>query len=152
MDLSAVGEAVKSLKDRVGLQSFVSLSVSPHVSIQIYPRGLTKGSPLFIRAGRDDTFATMLAKAAAAWDAHVDQHRNETVRAMALAIIEITAAQGRCSDAALRMKFPDDEIKRHGAEAVRDANEIADKGPFKIDFSRGGNGAPHDDEAEHFPA
>lgn len=146
MELSEIQQAVSELRKTVGPLSFVSMSVSPDASISIYPRGLTKGSSLFIRAERGDTFASLLATAKAAWDAHVEQHRAETVRAMALAIIEITAAQGRCSDAALRMKFPADEIERHGTEAVAGANEIAANGPFKIDFARGANGAPRDDE------
>ena len=91
-----------------------------------------------------DNFAETFAALETKWADYQVQFTAETTRRMALKIIEITAGHGHCTDAALRggYSFSDEEIKRFGTAACRDANEIAGKGPFEIVTLSGANGAP----------
>jgi hypothetical protein len=147
MELSQVTEAVAALSAKVGSRADVYFSVDRRGSnISIYAHGIGgSDADIRVRCEAGDTFATLLARAEAAWDEHSGQHRRELIRKMALAIIEITASQGRCSDAALRMRFSRDDIEALGPEAVADANSIAANGPFGI-ATAADNGAP--DEVE----
>ena len=149
MELADVHGAVVALRNKVGPRASVYFSVDRDASIAIYARGIANQSSASLRvyADKGDTFDALFAKAEAAWDGHVDQHRIELIRSMALAIIEITAAHGRCNRAALRMKFPAEDIALYGADAVKEANEIAANGPFEITGIDGGNGAPAEEEA-----
>src|SRR5262245_2993992 len=59
-----------------------------------------------------ETFRDLLAAIEAKWASYSDRHRVETIRAMALEIIRITALQGACSDAALRAgTFSAEDVK-----------------------------------------
>jgi hypothetical protein len=141
--------ALKALKARVGDKADVYLNGAVHgVSIAIYPRGISHSDSVSARADGDEGMAELFAKANALWDEHAERYVVQTIRKMALALIEITADQGRCSDAALRMKFPGEDIARFGADAVLDANVIADRGPFSIEATTGDNGAPAEDEEQ----
>ena len=58
-------------------------------------------------------------------------------------LIEITDAQGYCSDRDLRLAgFPEAFVKNHKAEAESIANRAADKGPFVIETTEPGNDQP----------
>ena len=147
MELAQINEAVVALSDKIGKRADAYFSADRYgCSISIYARGIGNGhADIRVRSEPGDTFATLLARAEAAWDEHSGQYRRELIRRMALAIIEITASQGRCSDAALRMRFSRDDIAALGSEAVADANSIAANGPFDI-ATAADNGAP--DEIE----
>lgn len=77
------------------------------------------------------------------WAAHRAKYNAELIRKIALAIIEITAVNGECTDAALRgtYRFTDEQVRKFGADAVAKANEMAANGPFSIITQRGANAA-----------
>lgn len=98
-----------------------------------------------------DTFSETLEAVKAKWSDYQDTYRRATTRKMALKIIEITAAHGHCTDAALRggYDFTEEEVTRFGSAACVDANEIAGKGPFEIVTLGGANGAPEETASQH---
>lgn len=90
-----------------------------------------------------ETVEDALAQLRSQWEAHRLQFEGKTINRMALAIIEITAANGTCSDAALRTaKFSERDIATLGAQACAAANIMAEKGPFEIVTAGRSNGAP----------
>lgn len=108
----------------------------------VYPDGLTRSGESFTVYAED--WDALLYVAKKKWDEHQSEYQRQTVRKMALAIIKITAEIGQCTDAALRDKFSETQIKHCGKLAVADANKIAANGPFDIVKIRGANGAPAD--------
>ena len=95
----------------------------------VYPDGMTHNLAFTVYA---DTFEELLARARSTWDEFKDEHEGRTIRRMALEIIKITAAQGECSDAALRIEFSAEDVAKYGKQACADANDIAGRGPFEI--------------------
>ncbi len=79
-----------------------------------------------------ETFDDLMAAVKAKWIEHEAVSRERVIRDMALAIIEITAMMGQCTDSALRVKFEAEDVARYGDDAAADANTIADKGPFRV--------------------
>jgi hypothetical protein len=74
---------------------------------------------------------------------HIDAQQEAAAKNLAMKLIEITDAQGYCSDRDLRLAgFPEAFVKNHKAEAESIANRAADKGPFVIDTTEPGNGQP----------
>lgn len=86
-----------------------------------------------------DTWRELLDLTAAKLAEHADLHAANTIRSMALKIIEITADQGECTDAALRAEFDAGDIRRHGEAACAAATEMANNGPFSIVKLSGAN-------------
>lgn len=109
------------------------------VRCSIYPLGLA--SPEARRGGGvvgnlygigGDDFPEALKALRKEWSKHADLHRAQIIKALALAIIRITAEFGSCSDAALRQDFDPGSIERYGEDACAEANRMASAGPFAI--------------------
>lgn len=97
---------------------------------RIYPKGVGSGS---ICQAHADDFQELYDNTVQAWADHSSEFRRRLIRSMALEIISITAEQGSCSDAALRAdKFSAEDVRKYGAEACAEANDIAGRGPFEI--------------------
>lgn len=142
--------ALAALKKEIGSRADLMLAMDANATrCTIWPAGIGVGraKSIIYKAKDGDTFADIIAGINAAWIEQGDRAYREMIRSMALEIITITADQGRCSDAALRMKFTADDIKTFGERAIAEANEIADRGPFSIEFHGLANGAPADAEA-----
>lgn len=147
-------DAVRVMAKSIGGDAEIFTSISLHrcigkdyegvICASIYPHGMTRGRSIDVYA---DDFDTLLALLTATWEKHFAAHRKQTIRKIALRIIEITADNGACHEAALRMTFSQDQIAAYGKEACADANEIADKGPFSIAPAQGANGTPADARA-----
>lgn len=86
-----------------------------------------------------NTFRELVDNLRAAWAEASDSHEAQTVREMALEIIRITADLGACTDAALRQKFPAQDVTRYSERACEEANDIAGRGPFSIVTMGGSN-------------
>lgn len=106
------------------------------LSATAYPRGVGKDSVFTVTA---DDWSALLTATKEKWAEYTDEHAARTIRAMALAIIRITAELGECTDAALRSEFSEAEVRRHGERACADANDIAGRGPFSITRFGGAN-------------
>ncbi len=65
--------------------------------------------------------------------------RGATIRKMALLIITTTADKGLCEDRDLRCEFDASEVEALGTEAVAQANQMAERGPFSIVTTGTGN-------------
>lgn len=139
--------AVDKFRQEVGPNADVSVFIEDKITdeypvrVIVYPHGICRSDEGRVSIEAED-FPDALLKMRAAWDEHSAQFRGKAIRSMALMIIRITAEQGHCTDAALRQEFKYGEVERYGADAVKDANEIADKGPFAIVTLGGANGAP----------
>lgn len=139
--------AVDQFRHEIGPNAEISVFIEDHIINEhpiyaiIYPHGICRSDEGRVRITAPD-FEEALLKMRAAWAEHSAQFRGKAIRSMALAIIRITAEQGHCTDAALRQEFKNGEVESYGPDAVKDANEIADKGPFAIVTLGGANGAP----------
>ena len=140
---------IVALKDEIDGKADVYFTVcasgGPHISV--YPNGLgLSGSIRFFREGFD--FDDLLAKARAWWVEKSEKVHAETVRRMALAIMETHLDRGDCDDASLRAKgFTQQQIDQFGTTACAEAEKLADSGPFSIRKSALGN-APYSAAAE----
>lgn len=102
--------------------------------LSIYPAGIT---------GRGDEPRTHIKAAAwpeafalaRAWIAnHTTVHRDNRIRAMALAIIDLTDQHGRCDRAMLRRReFSDAEIDTIKDAACQRASEMSANAPFAVE-------------------
>lgn len=107
--------------------------------LSCYPNGI--GRDALFRVDADD-FETLFSIAQEKWAELSQVQRQRSIRKMALEIIRITAEMGECSDAALRAEhFSAEDLARYGADAVADANEIANNGPFTIVSGASANAA-----------
>jgi hypothetical protein len=101
------------------------------------PQGNGASQPSFIIYAED--YGSMLAAFEAKWAEHAELHAANVERAMALAIITLTADVGECTDAALRATFSAEDIARYGERACAQATEMAGLGPFSIVTLAGAN-------------
>ena len=140
-----IRDALKVFTDECGRHGYASVNVTVSddytnevVGATLYPDGVG-GTKHAIRATGED-FAEALSNLRLKWDAAKDLLDKNTVRKMALAIIEITGDQGECSDAALRgAGFYQHQIRRMGATACAEATRLAAGGPFSIVTMAGAN-------------
>lgn len=105
------------------------------VEIGIKPAGLSGmvnlGQQWEFFAGK--SMAEIVAKMRLHIEKYLDKHSRETIRKMALAIIDVTADTNACTSAALRLKwFSDLDIERYADAACEEANRLASNGPFSI--------------------
>lgn len=100
------------------------------------PRDSVGGGNFLIYA---DTWRDLLTKCEEKWAEFSERHAANLIREMALAIIDITADHGECSDAALRAKFDAADVMRFGERACEQATEMASNGPFSIVSLSGAN-------------
>jgi hypothetical protein len=143
MNAKELQAAVREFRREIGPKSDVSMFLSEYsedaVSASIHPFGMLS-SKGYIRVTADD-WAAALAKLKAEWAKYSDEHRRQTVKSMALAIIRLTTEIGECTDAALRAEFDAGAVASLGDEACTLADEMAGKGPFRIKRKRGANAA-----------
>ena len=130
--------ALVTLKAQIGDNAYLSVTVSlsdsafskPSMYGSVYPTGLCGGGQMRVES---DTWRGLVAEMTSKWEEARHTYENETMRRMALAIIETTYALGECSDNALRgQKFSADEVKRFSAAACELASTMADRGPFTV--------------------
>lgn len=141
----AIREALRVITGEAGPAAWADLSISTEhpdegaVRGVLYPNGIAAGHCIH---GRGPGFAEALDDLRRNWaQARALSDRN-SIRRMALAIIEITGDQGECPDAALRgAGFDQGQIERLGALACSEATRLAAGGPFRIIATTGANAA-----------
>lgn len=141
----AIRGALRAIAGEAGPAAWADLSVSiehPDESAVrgvLYPQGIAAGHCIH---GRGPGFAEALDDLRRNWaQARALADRN-SIRRMALAIIEITGGQGECSDAGLRgAGFDQEQIARLGALACSEATRLTAGGPFRIIAMTGANAA-----------
>lgn len=147
MTLDEIRKALTDFENEVGPRCEISLSVSSlkrrfgngqALYAGIYPEGVGRNLAVGVWGG---DWAELFANIRAEWDKRKAEHRAKTVRKMALEIIRLTAEFGECTDAALRGEFSPEDVEFYGAEAVKDADEIAGNGPFAITLMPQSNAA-----------
>src|SRR5690606_29705401 len=116
MTPAEIKDRIEAIAKSIGPKAYVSIIVSTGydthglVTASLWPEDLTGEHHVTARA---DTFAKALDKLEAAWAGARDLADKNTIRKMALAVIEITGDQGQCSDAALRgADFSQQQIDR----------------------------------------
>jgi hypothetical protein len=143
-------KAVSDLAASIGLRAVIYTSLDSDYGdfkkdcifeAAIYPRGIGSAERCALRVAAAD-LDELFEKLTAGWAECSARYRAETVRKMALRIINLTAENGECTDAALRGDvFSAGDVKMFGAEACEEANRIAAKGPFSIVSIKGANAA-----------
>jgi hypothetical protein len=138
--------AFRALAAEIGPRCKLSISVAPEHSDRLlwaccYPKGYGSkvGAPSETFSVYVDTWANLLSEIRAEWAKLSTNSRAQTIRDMALAIIRITADLGQCTDAALRTEFDPSDVERYGEDAVAQANDMAELGPFEIIATSGAN-------------
>lgn len=137
-----VQAALKSLAHEMGgprstITTFISTELGTAekpICASVSPRGGLAGCFSVYGA----TWPGLIAAIREKWTQVAGDYAANTLRAMALAIIRITAERGECSDAALRMEFDAEEVAKFADEACRDAETIG-KGPFVVTRTDGAN-------------
>lgn len=149
MTPAEIKDRIEAFAKSIGPKAYVSISVSTGydasglVTAILWPEDIIGKHRVTAQA---DTFSEALDKLEAAWDDARDLADKNTIRKMALAVIEITGDQGRCSDAALRgADFSQQQIDRLGSRACAEATRLAAGGPFEIVSTVGAN-APEMEE------
>lgn len=126
----------KALREALGARGDTSVYAwDDGARIMLYPVGLLSSTPGYSHksvAGRDwpEAFA-----AARAWIAnHATVHRDNRIRAMAMAIIDLTDQHGRCDRAMLtRREFSGAEVDDLKDAACQRASEISANAPFSVE-------------------
>lgn len=140
---------IVALKNEIGGKAdvYFTFSSSDQPRISVYQNGIgSSGGIRFSDHGFD--FDAMIAKARAWWVEKSEKAHAETVRRMALAVMETHLDRGDCDDAALRAKgFTQQQIDQFGTAACAEAEKLADSRPFLIRKSATGN-APYSAAAE----
>jgi hypothetical protein len=136
-------KAVAEFASTVGPKAECYTSLNEHgplFHVSLYSSGITQRVGGYFRVN-GDTWSELFKALTDKWAEYEAQHRAETIRKMALAIIRITAELGECTDAALRNcgEFDPGQVNAYGEKACADANEIAGKGPFSIVVMGGAN-------------
>jgi len=139
MTEAEIFEALEALQNECGPLAIADLAFKVNArpaavrTFHVCLRPLGEGNEAPWVFGRGDSGRAAIADARAKWLAEKDAHRAELLNRMALAIIDITARQGACSDAALRAEnFHQSDIAELGAEACAEAERMASSGPFVI--------------------
>ena len=140
MTPSEIHTAITSLRKEVGYRAYVSVDIVADDLLRggdkvvagcLYPDGIS-GKSVSVRVNGHD-FGEVIDLLRFKWSERRESEERQTIRLMALEIINITADMGACSDAALRAgKFSNDDVTRFGDQACEEANRIAAGGPFTI--------------------
>lgn len=124
------------LRDLCGKKAYVSLSASADdyrvskFTVSVYEFGICEKPHEFFRG---DDFAGPLAEAEAWINNRATVRATETLRKMALAIIEITDEHGSCSRRLLGIKgFSEADIDAVSGAACTRASEMAGNAPFSV--------------------
>lgn len=145
--LAARADALKeTITKHFGGFCYASLSlVGGDKPFSIYASGKTYNRPTtpeFSFSDKFSSFEEALDAAEVAFAAHIEKHDEAARRKMALAIIELTDAEGAVTDRALRLAgFTQTQIDAHHETAAALANEMAGKGPFTVILEGAGNHA-----------
>lgn len=140
MNLISIQTALRGLEKSAGAKADARVSIKfDEITCYFRPIGWGIDTPSILANG--DTPEAAVAEAARQWAEMSNSVRVETVKKMSLAIIRLTHEHGGCTDAALRAEFDLADVKRYGSEAVTLANNMADNGPFSIEFSAKANAA-----------
>lgn len=144
-----IRDALREIAEDAGPKAWVDACINPayagngFVHATLYPNGISGAGDHRISVDAA-TFAEAVDKLGRAWEARKMLADKQTIRKMALTIIEISTDQGRCSDAALRgAGFSQHQVNAMGALACEEATRLAAGGPFSIVRTVGGN-APHE--------
>lgn len=128
-----IGQHALVLREMLGgkAEVFASADLSG-AALQVYPDGLLNS-----RTGnfiREATWPEAFA-AARAWIAtHATVHRDNRIRAMALAIIDLTDQHGSCTRAMLtRREFSGAEVDDLKGAACQRASEMSANAPFSVE-------------------
>ena len=145
-DLVSLKAYFRALQSEIGPRCLLTVYIAPNHSDALlwancHPRGYSTkiGTPSENFTTYADSWADLASGIRAEWAKRSDNAREQTIRAMALAIIRITADLGQCTDAALRAEFDPSDVERYGADAVAQANDMAELGPFEIVATTGAN-------------
>lgn len=141
-DISEIQNALADLNKLIG-GDFARAGVMIHtddVSANAYFAKLRYTGDDF-HSKRGDTPLEAIAAVRAEFIKQKADRERETIKLAALAIIEITYAQGECTDAALRGSMDRSITDEIIASAVEMANEMAEGGPFSVVEVRGANAA-----------
>lgn len=144
MTPTEIRDALELIRVEGSLRAYVSVSLSlsgpnskAEVCASFYPEDIVGKHAIHANA---DTFEAAIAALRKKWDADKALADKNTIRKMALTIIEITTDRGKCSDAALRgAGFYQKQIDRIGALACEEATLLAAGGPFSIVPTVGAN-------------
>lgn len=133
--------ALAEIAAEAGPKSYASIVMSSDRGKAIYITlaigGLLEKHRISAQA---DTFEEAIDLLRKGWDDAKHLADKNTIRKMALAIIEITSDQGECSDAALRgAGFHQPQIDRIGSLSCAEATRLAAGGPFSIVSTVGAN-------------
>lgn len=132
---SEVIAEIKVLTDEIGPKALATVLLMTgdytpgSLSATLYPNGMLGKVQLSVKFTQWNEVAPNLR---AAWDQHRDLHANNVIKAMAVAVITLTAEHGECSDSALRAEFTQQDIERYGDRAAALATEMGGNGPFEI--------------------
>ena len=102
---------------------------SPQVCAVLNPDGILGKVRLYVHG---EEWADLVQALRVKWEEHRDLHAANIVKSMAIAIIRLTAENGECTDAALRVEFSPQEVERYGTQAETLATEMGANGPFTI--------------------
>jgi len=130
MTAREAARALRALREEIGPKADANLGISDRIFASLYPNGLCERPRLFFPNAR--TLRGAVAGLKAQWAEHQALHADNTIKAMALAIIRLTFEVGECTDAALRCEFSQTDIDRHGEAATARASEMGGNSPFKI--------------------
>jgi hypothetical protein len=151
MSPAEIQTALRGIHAEGSKNAYISVSIAltsyrdgSEVSASFYPDDICGGHHI---SAKGESFEEAIKALRAAWDEAKVLADKNTIRQMALAIIEISTDQGECSDAALRgAGFLQAQVDRIGSAACEEATRLAAGGPFSIVPSKGAN-APHEMEA-----
>lgn len=143
LSVFAIRDELAEIASEAGPNAWIDASINPGrpeatlVSATLYPSGLAERHVIH---GRGICFASAIADLRMKWEADRIRIDRNLVRRIALSVIEITADQGECTDAALRgAGFSQAQIARLGGLACEEASRLAAGGPFSIITSGGAN-------------
>lgn len=140
-DLSAaeILAETRAIKESIDVTAYVSVGISASPDARgvvqgvCYPDGVggRGNQPQFYVYA--DTFREVLKILAEGWAERAATYRADTIKKMAVSIIQITYELGECSDNALRgAGFDASEVKRFSGAACEMANSMAERGPFTV--------------------
>ncbi|MEI9428715.1 hypothetical protein [Mesorhizobium sp. Cs1299R1N3] len=133
MNPSQINNAIERLKAIVGPSAYISISMtSDHGLVRgvVYPLGILSGGAIY--AERCETFESAFEQLNAKWAEERSKYHVESIRKMALEVIDHTHRKGECTAADLRKKFSADEIAFFGSDALTVASEMAGGTAFFI--------------------
>jgi len=128
---------INAFTEKVGPLAYVSMVMSsgragkPLITT-IYPNGVVDGR-VAVHPPLSTTFEEAFANMEAEWAKHQASFNVDTIRKMALDIIDLTDALGECTIDSLAKRHPRSVVERLAADACEVAGGIAGK-PYAVDL------------------